>query len=120
MAYPWLDNYLLSQTAAKKDFKIEWNATRYMVGDKMFALIGGDKYGKPIVTVKCEPPFGAALREKYPAIVPGYYMNKLHWNSVALDGGVPDDVLKEMIDMSYRLIVNGLSKKAQRKILGYS
>lgn len=118
MAYEWLDDYLQSQKAATKDFKIEWNATRYMVGDKMFGMIGGDKYGKPIVTLKCEPYFGAALREKYREIVPGYYMNKVHWNSVYLEGDIPDEVLKEMIDMSYRLIFNGLSKKAQNEILG--
>lgn len=117
MKYQWIDEYCLSKKGTKKDFKVEWNATRYFIGDKMFAMQGGDKNKKAIITLKCEPLFGQALREQYQDIVAGYYMNKEHWNSVYLDGNVPDEILKEMIDMSYQLVLNSLSKKVQKEII---
>jgi predicted DNA-binding protein (MmcQ/YjbR family) len=76
MKYQWLDGYCLSKSGAEKDFKEEWDATRYMVGGKMFALQGGDKYGKAIITLKLEPVHGEILRQQYEDIIPGYYMNK--------------------------------------------
>jgi len=118
MKYKWLDEYCVSKKGAEKDFKVEWDATRYQIGGKMFALQGGDKDKKAIITLKCEPMFGQLLRGQYQHIIPGYYMNKEHWNSVYLDGDVPDDVLKQMIDMSYKLVLNSLSKKTQKEIMG--
>lgn len=117
MKYEWLDQYCLSKKCAEKDFKIEWDAMRYLIKGKMFALKGGDKNKESIITLKCNPEFGKALREKYEHIIPGYYMNKEHWNSVYLEGNVPDEVLKEMIDMSYELVLNSFSKKLQKEIL---
>jgi len=92
MKYEWLNDYCLSHKGAEKDFKIEWDAVRYLIGGKMFALQGGDKQNKPIITLKCPLPVGYTLRREYPDIVPGYYMNKEHWNSVYLEGDVPDEV----------------------------
>ncbi|GKU25053.1 MmcQ/YjbR family DNA-binding protein [Clostridium folliculivorans] len=117
MNYEWLDEYCLSKQGAKKDFKEEWNATRYFIGEKIFLMVGGDKYNKAIITIKCEPFFGQMLRDEYEHIIPGYHMNKLHWNSVYFDGDVPDNVVKQMIDMSYRIVLNSLSKKLQKEIL---
>lgn len=117
MKYPWIDAYCLSKKGAVKDFKVEWDATRYLIGAKMFAMQGGDKDKKPIITLKCEPAFGQILRAQHQHIIPGYYMNKEHWNSVYLEGNVPDDVLKQMIDMSYELVLNSLSKKAIKEII---
>ncbi|NOQ23604.1 MAG: hypothetical protein GQ565_13275, partial [Candidatus Aegiribacteria sp.] len=62
----------------------------------------------------CDPLYGESLRKEYQHIAPGYYLNKEHWNSVNLDGDVPDEVLKQMIDMSYDLVVKTFSKKKQR------
>lgn len=117
MKYEWLDGYCLSKNGTEKDYKAEWQATRYMIRGKMYAMRGGDKEGKPIITVKLEPMFGSLLRQTYRDIVPGYYMNKEHWNSLYLGGNVPDDVLKGMLDKSYRLILAGFSKKVQQEIL---
>lgn len=117
MNYEWMDAYLLSKKGAVKDFKAEWDATRYLVGGKMFAMQGGDKDHKAIITLKCEPPFGQMLRGQYPDIVAGYYMNKEHWNSVYLDGAVPEDIVKQMMDESYNLILGGLTKKLQKEIV---
>lgn len=118
MKYEWINDYCLSKKGAEKDFKVEWEAIRYLIGGKIFAMQGGDKDKKSIITLKCEPLFGRALREQNQYIVAGYYMNKEHWNSVYLDGDVSDDILKQMIDMSYELVLNSLSKKMQREIVG--
>ena len=118
MKYEWLEEYCTAKKSADKDFKVEWDAKRYFIGGKMFALQGGDKEGKDIITLKCEPQFGEALRQQYQDIIAGYHMNKEHWNSVYLDGDVPDELLKQMIDMSYQLVLKSLSKKAQREIVG--
>lgn len=60
---------------------------------------------------------GDFLRSQYEDIIPGYYMNKTHWNSVKADGEVPDDLVKDMLDKAYGLVLGGLSKKKQREIL---
>ena len=111
MAYAWLDGYILAKPGVVKDFKVEWNMTRYMIAGKMFAAFGGDKFGKPIFTVKLDPAFGEFLRNKYPCVIPGYYMNKVHWNSMYLDGNVPDETVHEMVDNAYEITYKKLTKK---------
>ena len=118
MTYDFIDSFCLSQKGAKKDFKEEWGATRYQIGDKMFALMGDNGKGKEFITVKCSPEHGEMLRAKYPNdIEPGYYMNKIWWNSVNLNGKVPGSVLKDMLKESYDLVFSGLTKKMQQSIL---
>ena len=118
MKYEWFEEYCTSKKGAYKEYKAEWEVDRYMIRDKMFIMHGGDKEGKEIITVKLEPMHGQLLREQYKGdIVPGYYMNKEHWNSVYVDGDVPDDVLRDMVDKSYALILGAFSKKAQKEIL---
>jgi len=117
MNYPWLDEYCCSKAGAVKDFQEDWEVDRFTVGGKMFAMVGADKSGfRAIVTLKLEPERGQLLRETHPDIIPGYYMNKDHWNSVHLDGAVPDDVLREMVDISHGLVLRSLSKKLQAEI----
>ncbi|TCK98517.1 putative DNA-binding protein (MmcQ/YjbR family) [Natranaerovirga hydrolytica] len=116
MQYKWLDEYLLSKVGATKDFKEEWQWHRYLIGGKMFGAICKNKVGEPIVTVKCDPLFGESLRNQYADVNEGYYMNKVHWNSVNLESDVPETVIKLMVDQSYQLVFNALSKKMQREI----
>jgi predicted DNA-binding protein (MmcQ/YjbR family) len=116
--YNWINKYCLAQTGATKEYKPEWNATRYMIGGKMFALSGEDKEEKTIITLKLDPTHGDILRQQYKDIVPGYFMNKEHWNSLYLDGEVPNDVVKTMITESYQLIFKSLNKKVQKEIVG--
>ena len=118
MKYEWLDDYLCSRKGVEKDYQEDWEATRYMLRKKMFAMQGNHKDGREIITLKLEPSHGQLLREEYADIIPGYYMNKEHWNSVYLDGNVPADLLQEMLDESYELILASLSKKARQEILG--
>jgi predicted DNA-binding protein (MmcQ/YjbR family) len=84
----------------------------------MFALQGADNTGRAIVTLKLLPEDGNALRTQHKDIIPGYYMNKEHWNSVYLDGSVPDNVVRKMVDNSHALIFASLTKKAQKEIAG--
>lgn len=116
MNYPWIDKYCLDKKGAEKDWKEEWQATRYMLRGKLFAMMGQDKQGRQIITLKLPPDLGILLRGQYPDIRPGYYMNKEHWNSMDLQGTVPDETVKDMIDHSYELICNSLPKKVQRDI----
>lgn len=117
MAYEWLDEYLMGKPGVTKDFKAEWDATRYMVAGKMFVMAGGDKEGTPIVTFKLEPEFGQFLRGQFPdAVVPGYYMNKVHWNSLYLGGDVPDGIVRDMADDAYKQILSALPKKIREGI----
>lgn len=69
------------------------------------------------ITLKLQPLEGEFLRNEYEDILPGYYMNKTHWNSVKADGNVPDDLLKDLVDKSYTLVLKGFSKKRQQEIL---
>lgn len=110
------DEYCLAKKGVEKDFKVEWGWTRYLIRGKMFAVICRDKEGRDIFTLKSEPMFGQFLRDQYEDIVPGYYMNKEHWNSVYVEGNVPGDVVKQMIDKSYELVLQTLSKKVQKEI----
>jgi len=117
MNYPWLDEYMLSKKCVIKDYKAEWETYRFMLLDKMVGLFSTDSDGRNVITLKCDPQFGAMLRENYKGIRPGYYMNKVHWNSVDLDGDTPDDIVKQMVDNSYALIFSSFSKKKQCEIL---
>ena len=119
MRYTWIDDYLLQKRAVTKDLQADWNWVRYQIGGKMFAAVLLDGENKPYyINLKLDPEEGAFLREQYADIVPGYYSNKLHWNSVRPDGEVPDELLKDLLDKSYRLVLAGFSKKKQREILG--
>ncbi len=119
MKYDWLDAYLLAKKGVKKDFKQEWNWQRYMVGDKLFAAVCYDDHNQAaLITLKLEPLEGDFLRRQYDDVIPGYYMNKTHWNSIKADGNLPDEMLKDLLDKSYRLVLGGLSKKKRAELLG--
>ncbi len=119
MKYNWIDEYLMSKSGVTKDLKVEWNWIRYQIGGKLFAAICLDSSNRPhYITLKLNPDEGEFLRKQYEDIIPGYYMNKVHWNSVNPDGNVPDELLKEMLDKSYQLILDSFSKKKQNEILG--
>lgn len=106
--------YCLAKKGATEDFPFGDGVPVYKVLDKMFALVGLE--GGLRITLKCDPDKALLLREMYPAVQGGYYMNKRHWNTVTIDGSIPDDELLAMIDDSYRLVVKGL-KKAERDSL---
>ncbi|THB66537.1 MAG: MmcQ/YjbR family DNA-binding protein, partial [Gammaproteobacteria bacterium] len=85
------------------------------VKNKMFALLCVRK-GVPQVNLKCDPDEAFMLRDLFPAVLPGYHMNKLHWNTVIFDKTIPKEEIMGMMEKSYRLVVKGL-KKADRNPL---
>ncbi|MDE5824274.1 MAG: MmcQ/YjbR family DNA-binding protein [Lachnospiraceae bacterium] len=119
MRYTWIDEFLMEKAGVTKDLKKEWNWNRYQIGGKLFAAVCLNEKDEPYyITLKLDPEEGDFLRKQYEDIVPGYYMNKVHWNSVNPDGEVPDDLLKDLLDKSYQLVLGRLSKKKQQEILG--
>ncbi len=112
----WIEAYAAEKPGAFCEYKPEWEVIRLMIRDKMFGMVGHDKEGRSILTLKLAPNNGIVLRNLYSDIGPGYYMNKTHWNSVDLNGSVPKEVIQEMIDESYELILNAFSKKARLEI----
>lgn len=118
MRYEWIDEYLLSKKGVTKDLQESWNWIRYHIGGKMFAAICLGEDNKPYyINLKLEPVEGDFWRSQYKDIIPGYYSNKRHWNSIDPDGEVPDDLLRDLLDKSYRLVFNGLTKKKQKEII---
>ncbi len=89
----------------------------FKVGGKMFAVTGIDD-DPPRLTLKGSPDDNEADRAEYPAVRPGWHMNKRHWNTVTLDGSVPDEVLAEMIWASHALVVHGLPRAARSALSG--
>ena len=119
MKYEWIDDYLLKMPGVTKDLQKDWNWIRYQIGGKMFAAVCLDDNDKPYyITLKLEPLEGDFWRKQYEDIIPGYYMNKTHWNSVKADGDVPDDILMDLLEKAYRIVLKSLSKKKQKEILG--
>ena len=119
MKYTWMDEYLLAKKGVTKDLQPDWNWIRYQIGGKMFAALCLNDENTPVyITLKLRPEEGEFWRGQYGDVIPGYYMNKTHWNSINPDGQVPDDILRDMLDRSYALVLAGLSRKTQREILG--
>ncbi|BCJ37950.1 DNA-binding protein [Actinocatenispora thailandica] len=87
----------------------------FKVGGKMFALVPLGEQAASI-SLKCDPDLALHLRDRYPAITAGYHLNKRHWNTVLLDGSVPDDEVLELIDHSYDLVLSGLPKAQRAKL----
>ncbi|HWT24190.1 MAG TPA: MmcQ/YjbR family DNA-binding protein [Solirubrobacteraceae bacterium] len=100
----WLDRPFGPETAVFK------------VAGRIFALVSAQTPAR--VSLKCEPAFGAALRENHPAIAAGYHLDKRHWITITLDGSVEGDLLDDLVDGSYDLVVAKLSKRAREEIAG--
>ena len=115
--YEWVDDYCRKLKGCVRDYKEEWDATRYMLQGKFFVMIGQGPDKKSILTLKLEPGYGQLLRTNHKEVTPGYYMNKQHWNSISLEGNFSDDLLRELIDESYNILLTSFSKKVQQEIM---
>ena len=110
-----LREYCLSKKGAKEDFPFGETTLVFKVMNKMFLLVSLN--ASPLqFNAKCDPDKAIELRELYDAVQPGYHMNKKHWNTIIIDGSIPQKLLKEMIDDSYELIVQSLPKKEREKL----
>jgi predicted DNA-binding protein (MmcQ/YjbR family) len=107
-------NYCLSKPGVTESFPFDEDTLVFKVMGKIFALAGVSDFNA--VNLKCEPELAIELRERYPAVEPGYHMNKKHWNTVNFDGSISFKELKEWTDHSYDLVVNSLTKK-ERQLL---
>lgn len=115
--YPWIYEYLEKRPGAQVDFKAEWQWTRYMIDGRMFAAICKNERGEDwFITIKLDPTEGSLLRDAFAGVFPGYYMDKRHWNSVYLDGDVPDEMMRGLLNKSHALIFAKLSKRRQAEI----
>ncbi|MGS2763865.1 MmcQ/YjbR family DNA-binding protein [Sinomicrobium sp. M5D2P9] len=115
-----LRNYCLNKKGATEDNPFGEDTIVFKVMGKMFALTSLDKWeaGDHSVNLKCDPERTEELRAEYDSIQPGYHMNKRHWNTVDVDSGeLSEELIGELIDASYNLVVKGLTKK-QRENLG--
>jgi len=109
-----LRDYCLSLKGATEDFPFDKTTLVFKVGGKMFCLT--DLEGVLAISVKNEPEKNIELREEYPAVKPGYHMNKKYWNTIELNGTIPDDMIKNLIDESYDLVTMSLPRKIQQEI----
>ena len=106
---------LLAKKGTTEDTPFGPDALVFKVMGKMFALLAWQE--TPLrVTLKCDPDLASTLRAEYKAIQPGYYMNKKHWNTLTLDGSIPDEKVQGLTDLSYRLVVKGLKKADRQKL----
>jgi predicted DNA-binding protein (MmcQ/YjbR family) len=107
----------LGFTGAEETFPFGPETSVFKVAGKMFALsrLGADSLR---VSLKCDPQLAEALRAAHPAVLPGYHLNKRHWNTVILDGSIPDDAIRNMIEDSYDLVVSKLPR-GRRRALGW-
>jgi predicted DNA-binding protein (MmcQ/YjbR family) len=104
-----LKRLCLEQPAAEETFPFSAELSVFKVGGKVFALTALGE--RPLtISLKCAPELAVGLRRDYAAITAGYHLNKQHWNTVLIDGGVPDDLVREMIEDSYDLVRAKLPK----------
>jgi predicted DNA-binding protein (MmcQ/YjbR family) len=105
----------LGFAGAEETFPFGPENSVFKVGGKMFALtrLGSDPLR---VSLKCEPPLAEELRAAHPAITPGYHLNKRHWNTILIDGSLPERMIADMIEDSYDLVVSQLPRAKRREL----
>ncbi len=115
MDYDALCRYLESKPGARRDMPFGSDALVFKVLDKMFALLAWQ--AEPLkISLKADPIDAIILRKQYEAVKPGYHLNKNHWITVTLDGSLPDDEVRQMIDDSYTLVVRGMTRAERAKL----
>lgn len=110
-----LRDYCIAKKGVEESFPFDNETLVFKVMGKIF-LLSGITSQPTQFNVKCDPEKAIELRAKYSCILPGYHMNKQHWNTVICDGSVHDKLIKEWIDDSYFLIVGSLSKKLKAEL----
>lgn len=106
--------YCLGKSGVTEELPFDNQTLVFKVMGKVFALTNVDLFES--VNLKCDPEKAALLREQHDAVVPGYHMNKRHWNTVLMDGSVSDALITQWIDDSYHLVVAKLTKKQQQEL----
>ncbi len=110
-----LRDYCIAKKGVEESFPFDSETLVFKVMGKVFLLTG--IHSQPLqFNVKCDPEIAIELREKYSCVLPGYHMNKQHWNTVICDGEANLKLIKQWIDDSYQLIANGLPKKLKEEL----
>ena len=109
-----LREYCISKKGVTEALPFDKDTLVFKVMGKMFLLTNIEKTDS--INIKCDPLKAIKLREFYPAVVPGWHMNKRHWNTILLDGSLPDDLIYTWIDASYDLVVAGLPARLREKL----
>lgn len=107
-------NYCLLKKETIEDLPFDENTLVFKVQDKIYALTNLE--GDLSINLKCDPEKAITLREHYEAILPGYHMNKKHWNTVKLDGSLKPPFIEQLIDHSYDLVVLKLTKNLKNEL----
>ena len=110
-----LRDHCLSFAGAQETFPFGPHTSVFKVAGKMFALsqLGADSLR---VSLKCEPQLAQALREAHAEVLPGYHLNKRHWNTVIIDGSLPGQMIKDLIEDSYDLVVEQLPASRRQEL----
>ncbi|HVO74647.1 MAG TPA: MmcQ/YjbR family DNA-binding protein [Ignavibacteriaceae bacterium] len=109
MDFETIRKYCLSKKGVAEELPFDEDSPVYKVMGKIFLIAS---ISHPVsINLKCDPEKAVELRERYDAVTPGYHMNKKHWNTIMLDGSITPKSIKEWIDHSYDLVVDGLNKK---------
>lgn len=109
-----LQTYCLSLPGTAEGFPFGETTLVFTVMGKLFALVDVDSFES--INLKCDPEEVEELRERYEAVLPGYHMNKKHWNTILFDGSIPDSLLLEWVKNSYDLVVAKLPKKSREEL----
>ncbi len=110
-------NYCLFKKGVTEEFPFDETTLVFKVMGKMFTITNIDNFVS--FNVKCDPELAMELREEYSGVLPGYHMSKKHWNTIMMDGSIPDNKSLEWIDHSYDLVVSKLSKKLKEELNKY-
>lgn len=117
MTFEELKNHCLSKAGAYIDFPFDDRTIVFKIGPKMFALSDiKDSEEKQRVNLKCNPDLASDLRNMYKGIIPGWHMNKKHWNTVMLNEDVEKEEILKLIDHSYKLVFKSLKKSEKEAI----
>ena len=109
-----LRNFCLSFRGVTEDLPFDDTTLVFKVGNKIFLLTSLE--GDLSINVKCDPDLAIRLRSDYEAVLPGYHMNKKHWNTINLNGSIPNELIYQLIAHSYQLVVNSLPLKVRESL----
>lgn len=115
MNLEFVREYCLSKKGVTEDMPFDDEVLVFRIGGKIFALCDISQFES--INLKCDPERAIELREQFNGITPGYHMNKKHWNTVASRGDVPDNLFLELIDHSYTLVFQSLTKKQRDELV---
>ncbi|CQR71436.1 hypothetical protein SOV_17900 [Sporomusa ovata DSM 2662] len=106
--------YCLTKPGAVEDYPFGPDVIVIKVAAKIFALLSR-RNGQDNLSLKCDPGYSEILREQYPSITPGYHLNKHHWNTLIIDGSIPEREIRELIDHSYDLVYKSLPRRMRAR-----